>query len=179
MEINTLYLFLFLLILFIAERLVEVFYGKNNFNRIQRIGGKEFGRNHYKWIVLMHTAFFISLVAEFLLRSKPIASFIILPITLLVIAQILRLWVILTLRDRWTTRIIVLPHESLVSTGPFQYMAHPNYLAVVLEIASLPLIFNLYVTAVTFSILNGLMLLLIRIPEENAALEWSQHPSEA
>jgi methyltransferase len=84
--------------------------------------------------------------------------------------QILRLWVLATLKDRWTTRIVILPGAPLVRTGPYRFLSHPNYAVVVGEIAVLPLVFGLPWYSLAFSILNGLVLF-IRIRAENTALE--------
>ena len=85
------------------------------------------------------------------------------------LVEVGRLWVLSTLGKRWTTRIIVVPGETLVRTGPFRLLNHPNYAVVIAEIALLPLVFGLWRTALAFSLLNAL-LLTIRIREENRAL---------
>ena len=89
------------------------------------------------------------------------------------VLQGLRFWVMFTLGKRWTTRIIVLPGEPLVSTGPYRYLAHPNYAVVAGEIATLPLVLGLPWLAVLFSGLNA-VILFIRIRAENRALEPSR-----
>ena len=83
--------------------------------------------------------------------------------------QVLRLWVLATLKSRWTTRIIVLPGARLVAAGPYRFLSHPNYVVVVGEIAVLPLVFDLGWFALLFSALNGVVLF-VRIRAENAAL---------
>jgi methyltransferase len=74
-----------------------------------------------------------------------------------------------TLGSRWTTRILVLPGESLVTRGPYRYLSHPNYAVVAGEIALLPLTLNLPWLALIFSVLNAAVLTL-RIRTENRAL---------
>jgi methyltransferase len=85
------------------------------------------------------------------------------------VLQVARIWVIATLGDRWTTRIIVLPGEPLVRRGPYRWFDHPNYLIVIAEIAVLPLVFGLPVVAAFFSVLNAIVLW-VRVREENEAL---------
>ena len=80
-----------------------------------------------------------------------------------------RVWVIRTLGPRWTTRIIVVPGEKLVTNGPYRFVDHPNYLIVMGEIAVLPLVFGLWQVAVIFSLLNAFALT-VRIRAENRAL---------
>ena len=84
--------------------------------------------------------------------------------------ELARIWVLRSLGNRWTTRIIVVPGEQLVARGPYRFISHPNYAVVVAEIALLPLVFGLWQIAITFSLLN-LVILSIRIRAENDALE--------
>ncbi|MFL6765302.1 MAG: isoprenylcysteine carboxylmethyltransferase family protein [Sphingomicrobium sp.] len=80
-----------------------------------------------------------------------------------------RIWMLASLGERWTTRIIVLTDAPLVSRGPYRWVNHPNYLVVVAEILVLPLVFGLWRTALVFSLLNA-VLLVVRIRAENRAL---------
>jgi methyltransferase len=174
MELSHIVFFALLLLLFVSERLVELRSAKRNFRILLEHGGREFGASHYPIIVAMHSAFFASLVIEFVLRNTPLASFFAFPLILLVAAQALRIWVFRTMRNRWTTRVIVIPGEKLIRSGPFQFFSHPNYVAVAIELFALPLIFGLFVSCIVFSLLNAIVLLFIRIPSERAALKWSQ-----
>jgi methyltransferase len=84
-------------------------------------------------------------------------------LALFVGGQALRYWAILSLGERWTTRLIILPGTPLIERGPYKHLQHPNYLAVALEIFSAPLIFGASFTALAFTLLNvGVMLLRIR-----------------
>ena len=74
-----------------------------------------------------------------------------------------------TLGARWTTRIIVLPEQPLVSAGPYRLLSHPNYAVVAGEIAVLPLVLGLPLLAAIFTVLNAAVLA-IRIRAENRAL---------
>jgi len=91
-----------------------------------------------------------------------------------VLLQLARIWVIATLGERWTTRIIVLPDAPLVARGPYRFVNHPNYVVVVGEIVVLPLVFGLWQIALVFTLLNAAALW-IRIREEDLAL----HPLSA
>jgi methyltransferase len=84
-------------------------------------------------------------------------------------AQALRWWCITTLGPRWNTRVIVVPGLPLVTGGPYRWLNHPNYLAVIVEGVALPLVHTNWVTATCFTLLN-LPLLLTRVRCENAAL---------
>ena len=132
------------------------------------LGAVEFDGEVYRYIVLMHVMFFLSLIAEFNYHGHfNRYSFLILIIFLF--AQFIRYWSIKTLGKNWNTRIIVLKGKPLIEKGPYKFLNHPNYLAVILEIASLPLIFSLYFTCILFSVLNS-FILIRRIRIENKSL---------
>jgi methyltransferase len=98
---------------------------------------------------------------------KPLA---VVSVLALLAAQFLRMWMMRTLGDRWTTRVMVVPGEELITAGPYRWLRHPNYLVVVLEIASLPLVHSAWLTAAVFSILNA-VLLWYRVGLEEDALQ--------
>jgi methyltransferase len=172
-------LFFSLLALLIAERLIEMWLSNRNITRLKKEGAIEFGSRHYPFIVLMHVLFFCSMLAEFLLGSQRPAPFWLLPFCVFLVAQLLRLWVMATMHSRWTLRILVVPGEQLLRVGPYKYLHHPVYLAVVLELISLPLIFGLWYTAILFGLGNIAMLLLVRIPAENRGLKLADRAGAA
>jgi methyltransferase len=174
MGVNSTVFFTLLMILLGIERLAELIPAKRNFRRLISIGGREFGAPHYPVIVAMHVAFFISLIVEFNLRNWVLARYWPIPFAIFLLAQALRFWVRRTMGNRWTTRVIVVPGEHLIASGPFRFVPHPIYIAVAAELFSLPLIFDLYYSCAVFSMLNAVMLLFFRIPTERAALDWSQ-----
>ena len=83
-----------------------------------------------------------------------------------------------TLGRRWTTRILVVPGDRLVTTGPYRFLSHPNYVVVIGEIAALPLCLGLPGFALIFSAAN-LAVLGVRIRVENAALDGLRDGSRA
>ena len=153
-----------ILALVTLERLVELPVARANTKRLLAAGGHEVSPRHYPLIVALHAGW---LAALWLLALDRPVSVPLLAAFLFV--EVGRLWVLSTLGKRWTTRIIVVPGETLVRTGPFRLLNHPNYAVVIAEIALLPLVFGLWRTALAFSLLNAL-LLTIRIREENRAL---------
>ena len=153
-----------------AERLVELVLSKRNAARALARGGVETGKGHYRVMVVFHSLFLAACAVEVLGlgRSFPGAlGFIALGVAL--VAQGLRYWAIASLGERWNTRIIVVPGLPPVTRGPYRYLRHPNYVAVVLELAAVPLIHGAWVTALAFSLGNA-VLLLVRIRAEEAAL---------
>ena len=146
------------------QRLGELLLAERNTRRLLAKGAHEAGRGHYHFMVAVHAGWLIVL---WLLGPGPPIEIV--PLIVYVILQVARVWVIATLGERWTTRIIILPGQPLVRHGPYRWLDHPNYLIVVAEIAVLPLVFGLPVVAAFFSVLNAIVLW-VRIREENRAL---------
>jgi methyltransferase len=166
--------------LFIAalglERCFELWLSRRNALWAKRDGAVEYGSEHFVWMKLLHGAFFFGCVAEVWLLSRPFVPW--LGVTCLVLAalsQALRYWTIATLGRRWNVQVLVLPGVPAVTSGPFRYLRHPNYLAVVVEGLAVPLMHGAIFTAVAFTILNA-ALLRVRIRcEERALAEHCQY----
>jgi methyltransferase len=151
-----------------AERIAELYLSRRNRAGLLAKGALEFAPRHYPAIVLMHALWLASLWifrATRMINPTWLAVFLSL--------QVLRVWILMTLGPRWTTRIIVLPGSPLVSTGPYRLVSHPNYLVVVGEIAALPLCLGMPWITLIFSAANAI-LLSIRIRAETIALTGSR-----
>ncbi len=153
-----------------VERLVELALAARNTRRLCAQGAREFGAAHYPLIVALHAAWLAGL--WLIGRDRPVS---LAWLGLFAVLQLGRVWVIATLGERWTTRIIVLPGAPLVRAGPYRYLRHPNYLVVAAEIAVLPLALGLGVYAVVFSVLNAAALW-VRIGAESRALARTSDP---
>ncbi len=139
-------------------------------------GGREYGAGHYPLMVLLHACLLVGCVVEVVVADRPFLPLLGWTMVVLVLAsQGLRWWCIWTLGEQWSTRVIVSPQVPLVSGGPYRFMRHPNYVAVVVEGAALPLVHSAWVTALAFTILNA-CLLTMRIRVENAALRRGPSP---
>lgn len=147
----------------VAQRLVELAIARRNTARLMARGAREFGAGHYPFMVALHAAWVAALVL--LGWDEPVRPGWLVAYAVL---QALRVWILVTLGERWTTRIVV-TGEPLVARGPFRWMRHPNYALVVAEIAVAPLVVGLVWVAVVFSVLNAAMLA-VRIRAEDAAL---------
>ena len=148
-----------------AQRLAELVIARRNTMALLAKGAREIAPDHYPYIVALHTAWLIGLWV--LATGQPIQLFW---FGLFMLLQVLRLWVLATLGERWTTRIIILPGAPLIEGGPYRFFKHPNYMIVTGEIAALPLAFGMPLYALVFSLLNA-AILTIRIRAENAALK--------
>ncbi len=167
-------LFVIVFTLICIQRLVELRIAKRNAQYMKQRGAIEFGQSHYPFIVALHILFLCSLLLEYLVKSPSLNVLWVLLLTLFFLLQISRIWVIKSLGHFWNTKIIVLPNANLVKKGPYKWISHPNYVIVALEILVIPLIFQAYFTAVIFTILNMVMML-VRIPAEEAALKSIDH----
>ena len=147
----------------ILQRLAELFIARRNTARLLARGAVEHGASHYPLIVALHTTWLIAIAifgADEAIRPFWLVLFIAL--------QALRVWVLMTLGPRWTTRVIVLD-EPLVLAGPFRFLRHPNYTVVVCEIFVAPMVLGLTWVAVVFTLLNAAVLA-IRLRVEESAL---------
>lgn len=152
------------------ERLYEVRVSNRNAAWSFDHGGKEFGREHYPFMVVLHTGFLFACVGEVFLLDRAFVPAIGIPLVVAaVLLQGLRWWCITTLGERWNTRVIIVPGLPRVTGGPYRFLPHPNYVVVVLEGIVLPLIHSAWITALAFTVLNA-ALLLVRIRVENRAL---------
>jgi len=153
-----------------VERLAELVVATRNARWAFAHGGVESGRGHYPVMAAMHTAFLVACIAEVAVADRPFLPWLGWPMLALVVAsQALRWWCVATLGHQWNTRVIVVPGLPLVSAGPYRWLRHPNYVAVVVEVAALPLVHTAWVTALVFTLANAAVLA-VRIPVEERAL---------
>jgi methyltransferase len=153
-----------------ADRLLELRISRRHTAWALAHGGIEYGREHFLYMKLLHTGFFLAAAGEVMFLDRPFLPWLAFPMLLLVaLAQALRVWSIRALGPRWNVRVIVVPGMSAIATGPYRFLRHPNYLAVVLEGFAIPLVHTAWLTAIVFSLLDAWMLA-IRIRCEEQAL---------
>lgn len=153
------------------ERLAELVVSTRNARWSFARGGTEHGRGHFPPMVALHAGLLVACAVEVVVADRPFVP--VLGWTALVLtlaSQALRWWCITTLGPRWNTRVIVVPGLPLVTGGPYRWLRHPNYVAVVVEGIALPLVHTAWVTALAFTLLNAVLLLGFRIPSEERAL---------
>ena len=152
------------------ERGAELLLSSRNARRLLARGAREEGQGLYRAMVAAHALFLAAGPVEVLVRRRRFPG----PLGWLWLAaalgaQGLRWWAIATLGERWSTRVVVPPGAAPVSSGPYRYLRHPNYLAVVIEALAVPMVHGAWITALAFSLTNA-ALLSARIPLEERAL---------
>ena len=154
---------LLLLIYVTLQRLVELAIARRNTRKLLDRGAYETGATHYPAMVALHATWLVTLWVFGWNRDLVLgyAAFF-------VVLQFGRFWVLRTLGERWTTRIIMTPWAPPVTSGPFRFVRHPNYLVVAFELPCVSLALGLVWHALIFGTLN-LLMLAWRIRVENAA----------
>jgi methyltransferase len=153
-----------ILVFVTVQRLAELVLARRNTARLMAQGAVEAAPGHYPLIVLLHGAWLAGLWYLALGQDVSVGW-----LALFAALQALRVWVLVTLGPRWTTRIIIVPGAPLVRKGPYRFLSHPNYAVVAGEMLVLPLVFGLVWYGVVFSLLNAAVLA-VRISAENKAL---------
>lgn len=162
--------YLLLLAMVALERGLELAVSRRNAARAFARGGREVGKGHFRVMSVVHALFLASCAAEVVLLRRPFpgaSGFA--ALSGVALGQALRWWAVLTLGDRWNVRIVHVPGDPPVTDGPYRFVRHPNYLAVILEIACLPMAHGAVLTAAVFTALNA-ALLVVRVRAEEAAL---------
>jgi methyltransferase len=156
--------FIIFISFFILQRLSELVIARKNEKWLLEKGAVEYGQSHYPFMIALHTLFVVSLITEFILKTQPPLNLLFLVIYIFVLS--FKFWALSSLGKYWNTKIYRIPGVYPVKKGPYKFLKHPNYLEVVCEVAIIPLVFQLYYTAIIFSMLNAVMLT-VRIRVEN------------
>jgi methyltransferase len=149
------------------QRLAELVIARRNTARLKAEGAVEIGAGHYPLLVLLHSGW---LAALWILVISGQAAIWWPAVIGYAIAEVARVWVMVSLGRYWTTRIIVPAKTPVVRRGPYRFLRHPNYWVVAFEIALLPLALGSWTLALVFSLLNAAVLAWrIRVEEGSLA----------
>lgn len=151
------------------QRLGELAWSKRNERRLRERGAVEYGQSHYPAMVALHVGWLASTLLEARRPSAVPTPVRAVALGAFLAAQPLRYWAIASLGDRWSTRVLVPPDEPPLVGGPYRYLDHPNYVAVVAELAALPLLLGAWRTALWSTVANAAVLR-ARIAVERDAL---------
>jgi methyltransferase len=163
-------LFLGLVAVVLIQRIMELRLARRNERWAREQGAREIGSGHYPLFFVLHGSWGIAWITEALVGGPTLAPYWWAWLIGFVLAEVLRYWAIVTLGPRWNTRILVIDGLPAIRTGPYRFLAHPNYLAVAIELACIPMIFGAWVTAIVATSLNAMLLLGLRIPAEQRAV---------
>lgn len=152
-----------------AQRIGELVLSARNARLVRLRGAREYGSRHFPLLVFVHVAFLVCLAAEVLFLGARPPRWWPLCLALWMGAQALRYSAMRALGDRWNVRILVVPGEPPVSSGPYRFLRHPNYVAVAVELLAASMMFGAWRTALVFTLLDGVALW-VRVRAENAAL---------
>jgi methyltransferase len=151
------------------ERVAELALSRAHTRRLLARGAVESAPGHYPLLVVLHLLWPLALIAELLWGGARPGRAAWAWLALFGVAQLLRASSIAALGERWTVRVLAVPGEPPVRSGIYRWLRHPNYLAVVIELAAAPLMFGAWRTALGATLAN-LVALAIRIPAEERAL---------
>jgi methyltransferase len=160
---------LLLLVLAFVPMAVESRRSRANDRALRARGAYEPANDVYPWMQVAYPASFVAMAAEAWLRHRRFGNVFVLGAVVFAVAKLLKYWAIATLGPRWTFRVLVPPGSARVTTGPYRFMRHPNYLAVLGEFVGMALMARAPVTGVLSLLLFG-ALILTRIKIEEAAL---------
>lgn len=155
-----------------VTRALEVVYSRHLEKDAKEKGAIEYGKEHYSLIVALHVSFIFSIFFE----GRKAEKFNLAPLTSFIVLELLRYAVILTLGSQWNTKILIHRNSYKLESNIYKYIKHPNYRIIQAEIFILPLVVNAKKTSLVFGLLNLIILELIRIPSEEAALR--QYPTK-
>jgi methyltransferase len=122
--------FIIIVTIVILQRLGELVIARKNERWMKAKGAMEYGEEHYRYIVIMHSLFFVSLILEVIFFEKGLSPQWPLLLSLFLLTQGLRIWSLLSLGRFWNTKIIILPKAKVIKKGPYKYIKHPNYAVV-------------------------------------------------
>ncbi len=137
------------------ERLLELRISYRRQHELASRGIMKVPEQRFHWMVLLHAGVLLGAGLEVWLLKRPFTAALSLPMGFIfLVATALRWWVIRTMAEHWNVQVMNSISLGVVTTGPFRWIRHPNYLAVMLELGALPLVHGAWVTAVVASLAN-------------------------
>lgn len=136
-------------------RLAELRISRRNQRQLEKQGVRKVAEPHFRPMVMLHVGILNAAAAEVLLLHRPlIPALAISTGVLFVLANLLRWWVIRTLAGHWNVEVMASSRVGVVTSGPYRWVRHPNYVAVVIELFTLPMIHAAWITALAGTAAN-------------------------
>ena len=152
------------------EMLWEVSLSRKNSTRLLDRGAIEIAPGILPVMTMLYLLLFAGSYAEYVLRPKHLHTSWILSFGLMFLAaKALKIWAIASLGHYWTMRVLIVPESNVVTSGPYRWIRHPNYIAVTMEIAAIALVAKSYWT-LTVVLLSFVIVLFLRVRSEEEAL---------
>jgi methyltransferase len=147
--------YLALLALVGIGRLVELGISRRNQRELEKQGARKVAEPHFRWMVMLHGGILVAAAVEVVILRRPLIPALAISMGLLfVFANLLRWWVIRTLAGHWNVEVMASSHVGVVTSGPYKWVRHPNYVAVVAELFALPMIHTAWITALAGTAAN-------------------------
>ncbi|MBA3295351.1 MAG: hypothetical protein H0U19_00295 [Acidobacteria bacterium] len=112
---------------------------------LRRRGAVEPPGDVYRTMQLCYPGAFLAMIGEGFLRDARVDDAGAIGLALFAAAKMLKYWAMRTLQERWTFRVLVPPGSSRVAGGPYRFMRHPNYAAVLGELAGIALMTHAWI----------------------------------
>ena len=162
--------YLVLLLLVAAERIAELQISARNQRTMQKEGVSRVSEPRYRWMVVLHTCVLISAALEVVFLHRPLIwPLAAVSLAVFALANLVRLWVIETLKSHWNVQVMASTSMGVVASGPYKWVRHPNYAAVFFELIAIPLIHTAWITAI-WATLAHIFVLRWRINLEDGVL---------
>ncbi|HEY9800559.1 MAG TPA: isoprenylcysteine carboxylmethyltransferase family protein [Leptolyngbyaceae cyanobacterium] len=163
-------IFIGIVVYFVSQRIRATQFSKRNAAVVLANGGQMHASNYLGVVKVMQLSWFLAMIAEVWLFNRPfIPALAICALILTVVSQTLRYLSMRELGDRWIHQVVTVPGTPVIESGVYKYIRHPNWCALIIELAVVPLIHTAYLTAIIFTLVNA-WLLIQRIPAEEKAL---------
>ena len=171
---------LFVLLLLVAFlRIVELQISQRHQREMVAHGAAKVNDPRFRWMVLLHTSILLGAAVEVVFLHRPFYPFFAaICFAVFVGANAIRWWVIRTMGEHWNVQVMNSTGMGVITSGPFQYVRHPNYASVFEVLLALPLIHSAWITA-AFGTAAHILVLSERLAIEERVLFADVHYREA
>jgi methyltransferase len=153
-----------------APMLIEAARSRRNERLLRGAGAVEPADDVYGLMQFVYPSCFIAMIVEGWMRGGGLNGTFAVGAAVFLAGKALKYWAMASLGERWTFRVLVLPEAALITTGPYRYLRHPNYVGVAGELVGAAFMAYAPVTGV-LAVFGFGALMLARIRIEERALD--------